>query len=84
MGRQATVIGKIRARMNVITTRLEAFHDRRADFPAAKGYAKRSSGFEIHSSKFLLRSFGLLGESRVNVLLLNLDLERIEGSPGRE
>jgi K+-transporting ATPase ATPase C chain len=30
------------------------------------------------------RSFGLLGEPRVNVLLLNLDLERIEGSPGRE
>lgn len=30
------------------------------------------------------RSFGLLGEPRVNVLLLNLELERIAGSSGRE
>ena len=30
------------------------------------------------------RSFGLLGEPRVNVLLLNLDLERIDRSSGKE
>jgi K+-transporting ATPase ATPase C chain len=30
------------------------------------------------------RSFGLLGEPRVNVLLLNLDLERNEGTSGGE
>lgn len=30
------------------------------------------------------RSLGLLGEPRVRVLSLNLDLERIEASPGRE